>query len=61
MAGDRDELLLDAATLAPLVLRKHSEGLDDDGDPFTYDYTERVLEQRTLPDTQANRALLTPR
>ena len=61
LAGDRDELLLDAETLAPLVLRKHSEGLDVNGDPFTYDYTERVLEQRTLPDTPANRVLLTPR
>jgi hypothetical protein len=31
------------------------------GKPFTYDYTERVLEQRTLPDTAANRAELTLR
>ena len=61
LAGDRAELLLDAETFAPLVLRKHSEGRDVNGDPFTYDYAERVLEQHTLPDTPGNRALLTPR
>ena len=61
LPGDRDELLLDARTFAPLLLRKHAEGLDVRGDPFTYDYAERVLEQRALPDTPANRALLRPR
>ena len=61
LPGDRDELLLDAETLAPLELRKHSEGRDVHGDPFTYDYSERVVAQATLPDTPANRALLTPR
>ena len=58
LPGDRDELLVDAETFAPLVLRKHSEGTAVDGKPFTYDYSERVLEQRTLPDTPENRAQL---
>ena len=56
LAGDRDELIVDAETFAPLLLRKHSEGTAVDGKPFTYDYSERVLEQRTLDDTPANRA-----
>jgi hypothetical protein len=45
------------------VLRRHAEGRDVSGGPFTYDYAERVLDQRTLPDTPGNRALLevTPR
>jgi len=40
------------------VLHKHSEGDDVHGDPYTYDYRERVLEHETLPDTPENRALL---
>jgi hypothetical protein len=54
--GDRDELIVDADTFAPLLVRKHSEGTAVNG--FTYDYTERVLEQRTLPDTAEHRAAL---
>jgi len=59
--GDRDELIVDAESFAPLLLRKHSEGTAVDGQPFTYDYSERVLEQRTLDDTPANRAAFTLR
>jgi hypothetical protein len=61
LPGDRDELIVDAETFAPLVLRKHSEGIAVDGKPFTYDYTERVIEQETLPDTPEHRAALTLR
>jgi hypothetical protein len=58
LPGDRDALLVDAETFAPLLLEKHSEGTAVDGKPFTYDYRERVVEQRTLPDTPENRSLL---
>jgi hypothetical protein len=58
LPGDRDELLVDAETYAPVLLRKHSEGLDVHGKPFTYDLSERVLEHETLPDTAENRRLL---
>ena len=61
LAGDRDELIVDAETFAPLLLRKHSEGIAVNGEPFTYDYSERVLEQRTLPDTPAHREAFTLR
>ena len=56
--GDRDELLVDAETYTPLELRKHSEGLDVNGKPFVYDYVERIVGQRTLPDNAANREQL---
>ena len=56
--GDRDELLVDADTYAPLELRRHSEGLDVYGKPFVYDYVERIVGRRTLPDTAANREQL---
>jgi len=56
--GDRDELVVDAESYAPLALIKHSEGIAVDGKPFTYDYTERIVGRRTLPDTAANREQL---
>jgi hypothetical protein len=51
----------DARSFAPLLLRRHSEGTAVDGEPFTYDDTERVLEQRTLPDTREHREAFTLR
>jgi hypothetical protein len=56
--GDRDELIVDAATFEPLQLVKHSEGRDVEGRPFAYDFTMRVLSVRRLPDNAANRAQL---
>jgi RNA polymerase sigma-70 factor (ECF subfamily) len=58
LPGDRDVLLIDAETYQPVALRKHSEGNDVYGKPFTYDFIERVVDQRKLPDTEENRRLL---
>jgi hypothetical protein len=55
--GDRDELLVDAASYEPLELRRHSEQVRD-GERYTHDSSERVLDYRVLPDTAANRELL---
>ncbi|MDR9371390.1 hypothetical protein Q5424_19985, partial [Conexibacter sp. JD483] len=55
--GDRDELLVDAASYEPLELRKHSESRRA-GVRFTNDSVERILDYRVLPDTPANRELL---
>jgi hypothetical protein len=55
---DRDELLIDAETYLPLELRRHSEDTAQDGDPFTYDPVERVVDHDVLPATPANRAQL---
>ncbi len=55
--GDRDELLVDAASYEPLELRRHSEHVRA-GVRFTNDSVERILDYRVLPDTPANRELL---
>lgn len=58
LRGDRNELVVDASTYEPLLLRKHSEGLDVEGRAFTNDFSERIESIRRLPDNAENRRLL---
>ncbi len=53
----RDELLIDAVTHKPIVLRDEVTGTLR-GKPYFQHSTERVLSQRTLPDTPRNRRIL---
>lgn len=53
--NERKELLLDAESYAPLALTDRSSGTDVEGKPFTYALTEKVVEQRVLPDDATHR------
>lgn len=55
--GDRDELLVDAASYEPVELRRHTEHVRA-GVRYTNDSVERIYDYRVLPDTPANRELL---
>ncbi len=52
-----EQLLVDAATHKPVVMREDATGTLR-GKPYFQRYTERVLSQHTLPDTPRNRRLL---
>lgn len=58
LRGDRDELIVDGETYQPLLLTKHSEGLDVYDRPFTYDFSERIVSITTLRDTAESREQL---
>jgi hypothetical protein len=57
LAGDRDELLVDAVTYEPVELRRHSERVRA-GVRYTNDSVERIYDYRVLPASAANRELL---
>lgn len=58
LPGDRVDMVVDAETYRPLLMRVHSEGRDMRGKPYTYDFSERILTWITLPDTLENRRQL---
>lgn len=57
-AGEQRELLVDAQTYEPIAMTIHDEGVDVEGRPFRYDFSERIVGQSTLVDSPANREQL---
>jgi len=49
---------IDASTFKPLVMHYDSYGRSPDSKPAFLHVTERILSERTLPDTPRNRRFL---